>query len=281
MGGAPRRTSSWTGSGLWAYEDSLVAVPGRTSWRRWSCRRSWNQAFVERLRGQAVATCSSLDLETLDAIGSGPLAPSRATPACFGPTRDVGAPQDARGVQPRRRRPAGRRSAELRGLHAKLFVVDDAWWSRIWTGSANATMAAFAQNVEFLVEMRGRNTTHGAMSHGHCRAGSAVGFGRLLEDYEPPADPVPLPLEEQAMIAVDHVAMSLGGLSFVAKAEATEGDVFRLRLVGTGDVGHVTMAVARGSRSRFDPSRSEAGRPSSRLSTADRLAPIGPCRSRR
>ena len=37
---------------------------------------------------------------------------------------------------------------ELAGLHAKLFVMDDGWHARIWTGSANATEAAFQRNVE-------------------------------------------------------------------------------------------------------------------------------------
>lgn len=44
----------------------------------------------------------------------------------------------------------------LRGLHAKLFVADDGWHARVWTGSANATQAAFQQNVEFLVELQGK-----------------------------------------------------------------------------------------------------------------------------
>ena len=44
---------------------------------------------------------------------------------------------------------------ELAGLHAKLFVMDDGWDARIWTGSANATDAAFNNNIEFLVELSG------------------------------------------------------------------------------------------------------------------------------
>ncbi|MCW4014587.1 MAG: phospholipase D family protein, partial [Candidatus Bathyarchaeota archaeon] len=44
----------------------------------------------------------------------------------------------------------------LDGLHAKLYVADAGWVGRIWTGSANATNAAFNKNVEFLVELRGK-----------------------------------------------------------------------------------------------------------------------------
>jgi hypothetical protein len=44
---------------------------------------------------------------------------------------------------------------EHAGLHAKVFVMDDGWRARLWTGSANATEAAFQRNVEFLVELIG------------------------------------------------------------------------------------------------------------------------------
>ncbi len=50
---------------------------------------------------------------------------------------------------------------ELAGLHAKLFVMDDGWHARVWTGSANATEAAFERNVEFLVELIGRKSQCG------------------------------------------------------------------------------------------------------------------------
>lgn len=46
----------------------------------------------------------------------------------------------------------------LRGLHAKLFVAEQGWNSRIWSGSANATSAAFERNVEFLVELVGKRS---------------------------------------------------------------------------------------------------------------------------
>ena len=49
----------------------------------------------------------------------------------------------------------------LRGLHAKFYVADCGWDARLWTGSANATEAAFSANVEFLVELRGRRSDIG------------------------------------------------------------------------------------------------------------------------
>lgn len=53
------------------------------------------------------------------------------------------------------------RRAEAASLHAKLFVMDDGWDARVWTGSANATEAAFNRNVEFLVELVGKKKACG------------------------------------------------------------------------------------------------------------------------
>ena len=43
----------------------------------------------------------------------------------------------------------------LEGLHAKTFVLDRGDGSHVFIGSANATTAAFTQNVEFMVELVG------------------------------------------------------------------------------------------------------------------------------
>jgi hypothetical protein len=43
----------------------------------------------------------------------------------------------------------------LVGLHAKVFAFEDAGRARLFLGSANATGAAFASNVEILIELRG------------------------------------------------------------------------------------------------------------------------------
>ncbi len=52
-------------------------------------------------------------------------------------------------------------TSALTGLHAKLYVADAGWKALVWTGSANATEAAFAQNVEFLVELEGKKSKCG------------------------------------------------------------------------------------------------------------------------
>jgi hypothetical protein len=44
----------------------------------------------------------------------------------------------------------------LSGLHAKVYIADQDGGGHIWTGSANATDAAFGTNVEILVELIGK-----------------------------------------------------------------------------------------------------------------------------
>jgi hypothetical protein len=61
----------------------------------------------------------------------------------------------------------GLASDDRSGLHAKLYIADEGWYARVLTGSANATTAAFdGQNVEFMVELKGKR--------------SRVGIDRLL-----------------------------------------------------------------------------------------------------
>lgn len=75
----------------------------------------------------------------------------------------------------------------LTGLHAKLFVADDGWYARMWTGSANATNAAFRSNVEFLVEMGGRKRECG-INEMMKQPGDATGFADLLQEYMPESE---------------------------------------------------------------------------------------------
>ena len=49
----------------------------------------------------------------------------------------------------------------LVGLHAKVYVVDEGWNARVFTGSANATRAGFNRNVEFLIELQGKKSRCG------------------------------------------------------------------------------------------------------------------------
>lgn len=77
----------------------------------------------------------------------------------------------------------------LLGLHAKAFIADQGWHSHIWTGSANATRAAFHKNVEFLVELRGTKSKCGTAAllrpAGEGGAPHAAGLAELLQPYAP------------------------------------------------------------------------------------------------
>jgi hypothetical protein len=49
----------------------------------------------------------------------------------------------------------------LQGLHAKLFIAEEGWNAHLFTGSANATNAAFKNNVEFLIQLTGKKSRYG------------------------------------------------------------------------------------------------------------------------
>jgi hypothetical protein len=83
----------------------------------------------------------------------------------------------------------------LSGLHAKLFLMDDGYKARLWTGSANATNAAFPDpkkkedrdkgNIEFLVELTGPKSKFGIDQLLSKRTGT-TSFVDMLEQFLPP-----------------------------------------------------------------------------------------------
>lgn len=89
----------------------------------------------------------------------------------------------------------------LRGLHAKLYLADQGWNATLWTGSANATNAAFDRNVEFLVELHGKRSAVGidAMLQ---LDDKSVTFRSLLAPYQA-SD---APLEGEATRALERQA---------------------------------------------------------------------------
>lgn len=70
---------------------------------------------------------------------------------------------------------------ELSDLHAKVYVSERGWDAHIWTGSANATSAAFGGNVEFLVELTGPRKRFGIDALMEPQKGE-VRFVNLLTD---------------------------------------------------------------------------------------------------
>lgn len=81
--------------------------------------------------------------------------------------------------------------APLTGLHAKLYVADAGKTTHIWTGSANATQAAFFSNVEFLVELVGPKRIFGIEQLLAEPKNNEVNLRSLLEPFRPPTEPEP------------------------------------------------------------------------------------------
>lgn len=85
----------------------------------------------------------------------------------------------------------------LSGLHAKLYVADAGWDAHIWTGSANATNAAFNRNVEFLVELVGKKSVCGVNVFLESTKEQSK-FADLWLEYQPLAEsPESDPVQEQ------------------------------------------------------------------------------------
>ncbi|KKM12616.1 hypothetical protein SY88_02615 [Clostridiales bacterium PH28_bin88] len=114
----------------------------------------------------------------------------------------------------------------LAGLHAKLFVADAGWNARLWTGSANATDAAFNGNVEFLVELTGKKSRHGIDAI-FGQADGRTSFINLLNKYTPSegkteADNDLIDLEAK----VEEVRRNLAGAGLVAKVTSVEQEYY-------------------------------------------------------
>ena len=134
----------------------------------------------------------------------------------------------------------------LSGLHAKLFVADAGWNANVWTGSANATNAAFKNNVEFLVQLTGKRSRWGIDTL-VTQTGEKSGFMRLLQEYSPNPDSTPVDLEMKALedTAAD-VRRSLATIGITVYVKGLEDrDLYRLQLVPQGDkVLHLPVGVS-------------------------------------
>ncbi len=123
-----------------------------------------------------------------------------------------------------------KKKSYLEGLHAKCFIADAGRDSRVWTGSANATDAAFGGNVEFLVELIGRRARVGIAAVMADQPGQPT-LRSILEPYRPPnVDPVASTADEEFERDLDAARRCLGSLVWTAEAGVIEPDVFSLRL---------------------------------------------------
>lgn len=138
----------------------------------------------------------------------------------------------------------------LDGLHAKLYVADAGWNARVWTGSANATDAAFNGNVEFLVELSGSKDRCGIRATIGDDA-TKLGLRKLVEAYEPVSvEPQELTESERLEQLVDRIRRAIGGLRFTARCRALADSRWQLALDAVAeatrienDVAHVDVTI--------------------------------------
>ena len=121
----------------------------------------------------------------------------------------------------------------LSGLHAKLFAFDESGKGRVWTGSANATNAAFHQNVEFLVELRGQSRYMGVEAILRPQQKGISVLRDLLEPFSPDEECG----VDSTQQALDNLLLRLRrfvvDLELVVHAEQSEENLFDLRLSST------------------------------------------------
>ena len=122
---------------------------------------------------------------------------------------------------------------ELQGLHAKCYVADAGGLARVWTGSANATTAAFTGNVEFLVELTGPKRSFGVEVTLGERPGQPS-LRSILEPYLPTnAEPKQLTVAEELDRELDELRRWLGSHRFTAQVRTVDADLFEVVLTGS------------------------------------------------
>jgi hypothetical protein len=119
------------------------------------------------------------------------------------------------------------RSAPLRGLHAKIYLLDQGWDTTLVIGSGNATAPAFgkASNVELLALLTGRRSRLGTVE----TLMGPDGFGALLTDFVPPAEPAAQPSAaeieaEQSLDAARDALMRAGLILTCTEGTSSPGD---------------------------------------------------------
>ncbi|HQX50774.1 MAG TPA: phospholipase D family protein, partial [Planctomycetaceae bacterium] len=130
----------------------------------------------------------------------------------------------------------------LSGLHAKVFVMDEGWDASVFTGSANATHAAFYKNVEFLTQLRGKKSVCGVDAvlgrsadaddgnSGSKKSGASL--ADLLRPFKPQPDDVCSDTTEKKFEQfVDDIAKAIAASLIVAKClEHSDTDCYQIQL---------------------------------------------------
>jgi hypothetical protein len=122
---------------------------------------------------------------------------------------------------------------DLTGLHAKLYLAELGWNANLWTGSANATNAAFGRrNVEFLVELAGKRSRIG-IDRLFNHTDGVTSFFDLLIPYTPPEKPPKENKVQKALqVTLEGLQRKLAHSPLNVKVLPTdEKDIFELLMI--------------------------------------------------
>lgn len=181
--------------------------------------------------------------ETLDRIGADPLQGAEPFVLQRAAEREVGEDQDNVPVV------LGETSVP-EGLHAKTFLFENGIETTVITGSANATTAALASNVEFDVILTGPTKAVGIASMWE-GSKEAPGFERVCQPYSAPEEPKEAAAAEETAWEIEAFHARLAQGPPVAYVESADPKTFALRLElpkepspGTTTVRPVTLPEA-------------------------------------
>lgn len=140
----------------------------------------------------------------------------------------------------------GPAAESLRGLHAKIYVEDDGRDGWVWTGSANATNAAFHANVELLVGLASTKGKCGTRAFLDGTSDGDGGLRALLVPWnrtEAETDPDTAERERVALV-LDQLGREIGALDLVVEAHPHETeDSHQVRVVLRGSPPAVPQQV--------------------------------------
>lgn len=124
---------------------------------------------------------------------------------------------------------------DLSGLHAKVFVEDRGWSSRMVVGSANASAKAFENNIEFVITLEGSMKRIGAKA---ILGDSKTGLLKVLNPYVRNELPEEDAESKEAERAVEQAVRVLARTAFelgITPASGADRGVYDLTLRATDE----------------------------------------------
>ena len=115
----------------------------------------------------------------------------------------------------------------LRGLHAKVFVLERGRRTHVFIGSANATSSAWGGNTEFVVEIVGPTKNFGVQS---ALADTHGGLSQILRRYEGTA--VTEPEEPSLEQRLEWALVDVASQAFTATASVVDDGRWDMRFEG-------------------------------------------------